>query len=72
MISPAIPSLPICPYCHEPGLHMNSAACIAYLQGEIFKLRPTRDRTRDVPQRSPQFLRRDRADLPPFDLPSKP
>jgi hypothetical protein len=71
---PEVALCPICPYCEERGLHATVDACIQALQLAIRLAREhapiagLEDRARGP---APQFLRRDRCDLPSCDLPQR-
>lgn len=65
-----IPGCPICPACGERGLHGSSDGCLETLRAAIaqYARRPETPLVGARRTRSPQFLRRDRCDLPPTDI----
>lgn len=68
--------LPICPQCGEPGLHKDGAACVVELANAIRIAREQAPiavvEAGRVKGRTPQWLRRDRCDLPKTDVTKKP
>lgn len=67
-------ALPICPWCGEPGLHIDSAACLIEQQDALRLLRAQAalaDSIRTPRTRALQYLRRDRCDLPTTNVTKK-
>ena len=66
------PTLPICRWCGQPGLHGTTAECLVALRAVIDRLKTTpmvaqpirKSRPSSTRTRSAYYLRRDRCDLP--------